>query len=244
MKPCKICALACALAIAAPAAHAVEFHGGDVSLSFSRFEDDLIGPSSSTSFGKTAVQGSFQFDLTPDFGVQVDASYFEFNRVDQSEVSLGLHGIYYLDWATAVGVYYTHEELLSSNVDELGVEASRSFALFDVEANLGWAEYRGDHATVLGLQADYELQPQLFMGLGLDHADFDGATELTRVGVGIDYAVTDSLRLSGELGVTDATVMGSSADDIFIEIGASYAFGTSEGARFSRRGLLDRLPGL
>lgn len=218
-------------------AHAVEVTGADITLGYSAFTED-------NDFNASALEGSLEVGFNKQFGVQLDLGYHKFGAIDDDATTATLHGIYHVDDATSLGLFYGRDSALGGNIDFYGIEAGHEYDRFDVEGYVAHGEESGFSGTVVGLSGAYAATDSFKLGLSLDNADFDGGVTVRRVGVKGAYDFGTAASVYAEIGSLNGKVGGFSDSETFVGVGASFSFGADRGATFGQRGLAHLIPGL
>lgn len=231
----KSVALAFAGLLCAPAVHAFEVTGGEVSLGYS----GLTG-SSVNDVTKTAMGGSLEFGIAPGFSVQGDLGLSKFGRTDSDSHSMGLHAIYHVNEATSVGGFLGRDRIDGTNLDFFGVEIGHQIGQFGAEGYIGHAEIAGGSGTVLGMEGNYALGDTATVGLRYDNIDL-GNLDTSRLSLTGEIGVLPGLSLTGEIGSADVAGFDS---EMFAGIGVRVNFGDRRGTTFRDRSVMNLLPGL
>lgn len=228
-------AAAVSTGMAAGAATAQEFKG-DITLGYSAFWDN-------TSANRISGEGAFEFGLSDRASVQLDLGLYGFGATNSEGTNFVLHGIYDVNPQGSAGVFLGVDDLNGSSVDFYGVEYGQSFGTGGVEGYIARGEEAGVTGTVIGVEGEFALSDQFGLGVKLDNADFDGAVDITRLGVKGIYALGQGSSVFAEVGSLRASAFGLTGSEAFVGVGLSINLGGEE-ATFGRRGLLNLLPGL
>ncbi|MCE6949989.1 hypothetical protein LAZ40_05115 [Cereibacter sphaeroides] len=231
----RLSVLALAAAVAATPAIA-EMTGATVDFGHSAFTED-------SDIAKTSLGGSVDFAFGPSFGVQGDLGYSRLHGIDDDATSGALHGLFYVNPETALGIFYGIEDVAGDSVDFYGFEVGQRSDTFDVEAHVGRADNSGLTGSMMGLEGSVLLSGSFGLGGKIQHLDIEGL-DTTRFGLTGDYTLPNGLALTAEVGALDADDLGLDGSEPYVGIGARFDFGPNRGTMFSRRSLLSVTPGL
>ena len=228
--------LACATLAAAPAR--AEMTGGSVGLSRSFFTGD-------GDLAKTTLDGSLEFGLTPQFGLQGDLSANHFRTSDETLTNAVVHGIVHAGDATAIGGFVGFDTVGGDSATILGAEARlRPAPRIDVEGYGARNENHGDRVTQFGLAGTYAMTPQVGFGTRFDYGDFNAGGSATRFAINADVNVTPNATLSAELGQLDAKAFAFGGNEAYLKFGGRISFGANGGTTFGMRSIANLIPGL
>ncbi|NBE06899.1 hypothetical protein [Paragemmobacter ruber] len=216
-------------------ASAQEFKG-DITLGYSAFWDEM-------SVNRISGEGAFEFGLSDRASVQLDLGLFGFGASNAEGTNLVLHGIYDVNPQGSAGAFLGVDDVDGSSVNFYGVEYGQSFGTGGVEVYLARGKEAGVTGTVIGVEGKFALSEQFGLGVKLDNADFDGAVDVTRLGVKGIYALGQGSSVFAEVGSVRADAFGLTGSEAFVGVGLSIEMGGEE-ATFGRRGLLSLIPGL
>lgn len=224
-----------AVTLSAGVAAAQEFKG-DITLGYSAFTQD-------TSVNRLAAEGAFEFGVSDRGSVQLDLGLYGFGASNFDGTNLVLHGIYDVNAQGSAGLFLGLEEVDGDSIDFYGLEYGQSFGTGGVEAYVARGEDAGVTGTLIGVEGEFAVSDSFGLGLKLDNADFDGALDVTRLGVKGIYALGQGSSVYAEIGSLRADAFGLSGSEGFVGVGLSIGLGGDE-ATFGRRGLLNLIPGL
>ena len=218
--------LTAALAFGATTAQAVEVTGGSVGLSYSAFADE-------TDLNQWGLEGSMELGFNRNLSLQIDAAYRDFDFTNIDSTLLGLHGIYHMNEATSLGVFYTLEDIEGEEADIFGLEAGYEVQQWQFEGYIANVDTDLGDATLGGIKARYEMQE----GFGL-------TGDLSRFAIRLDRDVSVNTNLFLEVGSAKAEAGGVKISEPFVGLGGEIAFGADRGTTFEQRGLTRLIPGL
>ncbi|MGJ8545012.1 MAG: porin [Sulfitobacter sp.] len=221
--------------LVAGSAGAVEVTGGSVQLSYSGFTED-------TSVSRLGLEGSVELGFNRNMAVQVDLGHSRLNESDAGITTYGLHGIYHVNDATSVGLFYAVDDTSDGNSDFYGVEVGHESGLMDFEGYLARADGGGATADVVGVSARYEMANTVGITGAYDYIDLDGV-DLSKLSLRLDRDVAPNVNLYVEVGSAKVAGQGLSGSEPFVGLGGKYTFGAERGATFDARGLARLLPG-
>ncbi len=226
---------ALAVALSAGMAAAQEFKG-DITLGYSAFTED-------TSVNRLSADGAFEFGVTDQASVQLDLGLYGFGATNFEGTNFVLHGIFDVSPEASAGLFFGMEDLQGVDIDFYGLEYGQSFGTGAVEVYLARGEEAGIDGTVFGIEGKMALSDSFGLGVKFDNADFNGAVDVTRIGVKGEYALGEGSSVYGEVGSLRASGFGLTGSEPFVGVGLSIDLGSDE-ATFGRRGLINLLPGL
>ena len=218
-------------------AHAIEVNGGTVELGYSSLIDI-------TSLSSTKFTGGMEVGITRAFALQFDLGFFKSNSNGKTGRNTAMHAIYHVNDTTSLGAFASNDSVLGGNITYYGVEGGFEFTGFDAEVYLAAVDDSGVSGTLLGLNLHHRFDNNFGITGKIDHTSLGGGVDLTLFSVGVDYSLTPSSMLYAEIGSLEASVLGLSASQSFVGVGARINFGAARGVTFKRRGFLDLLPGL
>ncbi len=208
--------------------------GGAFHLGFSADASDMRLSKRELGFGAEARAGTY--------GGQVEYTNSRLNNVGQSYDSYGLHLNFAPTPGTAVGGFYTHESGATfGTASYYGVEGNFGFDQADIEAYIGFAQSGTFNGTTYGVRGDMAAREGIDIFAGIDHVGLSN-TSVTRIGLGGEVQVVDRFGITAEIGTSIVNQGATRRSGAYIGIGGSVAFGTGKPS-FSRRGLIDQLPG-
>ena len=219
----------------APAALAFEVTGGSVQLGYSTYTDNLL-----KDLDKTSLQGSIEVAFGPNFVMQADLGFANYGVTDEDSTSIGLHSIYALGDATALGLYFNSDQMYDGSLSSMGLEMKHQAGIVGLEGYLGYADDNAIEGMVYGARADFDISGNTTVGLRYDGTDKD-VLDLSRLSLTGEHTFANGFALTAELGSADVAGSGSEG---FVGIGAKMAFGRNRGATFNDRSVLGLLPGL
>ena len=228
--------LTAALALGATAAQAVEVTGGSVGLSYSAFADE-------TDFNRLGLEGSMELGFSRNLGLQIDTAYHDFDFFDINSTLLGLHGIYHVNDATSLGVFYTREESEGEEADIFGLEAGYEVQEWEFEGYIANIDTDAGDATLGGIKARYEMVEGFGLTGSYDRGEEDGG-DVSRFAIRLDRDVSANTNLFLEVGSAKAEVGGFSNSEPFVGLGGKINFGADRGTTFDQRGTARLIPGL
>lgn len=230
-------ALAAALcAASASTTVAQQVTGGSLSLSHSAFTDD-------TSVAKTSLNGAVELGFSREFGVQADLGLNKLNSAGETATNAVLHGIYHLSQNTSAGLFLGLDRVDGDSQSFLGLEFGHNAGRTGFEGYLGRGEDGGESGTLFGMSVRYEMTDAAGIGLSFDRADVSIA-DATRYSLNGDFAVTQNLKLFGEIGALHGSIGNMSDTEGYVKIGGKFTFGAKRGATFGQRSILNIVPGL
>ncbi len=218
-------------------ASAVEVTGGTVELGYSSFTDD-------SSLSSTQITGGIEVGFSRTFAMQFDLGFYNFNEVGETGRNMTMHSVFHVSETASLGAFVGNDDFAGDNDTFYGVEGGFEFTGLDAEIYLAGGDYSGVSTEMIGLDLNHSFDNGVGLTGKIDHASFDGGIDLTRYSVGVDYDLSPTSVLYGELGSLNASAFGLSGSENFVGIGARVNFGASRGVTFQRRGLLDIIPGL
>ncbi len=210
---------------------AQEIRGGALGLSHSAFLGD-------TSISKTSLDGQLEIGFGSRLSVQADLGFSHLNSIGRGTTNATLHGIYHVTDQTSLGLFYGADRLAGKTIDFTGFEVGQKAARFGVEAYVGYGEDAGISGTIGGVSGRYAISDSFGIGGAVEHGDMAG-TNLTRLSLKSDYAVTPTIALTAEFGTLDSTGTGAEA---FFGLGGTLRFGAGAPS-FGKRGLINLVPG-
>jgi hypothetical protein len=190
------------------------------------------------------MAGSLEVGFTRAFALQFDAAYYSFNDVNESGRNVTMHAVFHTGSAASLGAFVGNDGFAGDNNTFYGVEGGMEFTGLNAEAYLSSVEDGGISGTLFGFNLHHDFGNEFGIRGRLDRASFDNDIDLTRLSVGLEYDVSPTAQLYGEIGTIDADFGGLSGSESFIGIGAKINFGAQRGTTFKRRGLLEIIPGL
>ena len=234
-----------ASAVLASPSIAFEFTGGEVSLDYSAYIDDIAGED----LNKTSLEGAVEFGFNRNFAMQVDLGFQNFGFIDESGYNPAVHGIYHLTDDTSFGLFLGHDDISSIDADYFGLQAGYESAGFEVEAywstgDVSEASLGSADVNIFGLAGAVDIAPNFQLTGGINRADFDGGISASQFEVGVRYAASDNFILRASIGSAKEDAFGTSVSENFFTIGGEITFGAERGATFGQRGLLRLFPGL
>lgn len=226
---------AIALALAAAPAMAFQFTGGNAELSYSAFADDM-------DYSKAGLSGQFGFAFGPQLGAQIDVGVSKFFEVGETAHDLTLHGIYNVAPEVAMGVFYGAERIAGNSRDFYGFELTQKSQMFEGELYLGRGESVRYDGMLAGISGSYNVAPEFGLGLAYDRADIRGL-DMRKYAITAEYAISPDISLGAEVGRFKADLDEVHGSETYVGLNAKMYFGGGD-ATFSRRGVLDIIPGL
>ena len=228
----------CALMVCGTGLQAMELTGGSLAFGYSAFNDE-------TDLNRTAIKGQAEVGFNRNLAAQLDLGSYNFGLVDETGTNFTLHGIYHLNAETSFGVFYARDDIFNGSADQIGIEAgfdvSEAFAA-EVYASTG--DNAGADGTMFGFDLGYDISDRVKLNAGLDHANYDLGTDLTRFSIGAEYNTGEYGNFYAEVGSLDISAFGLNGSETYVGLGFRLDFGAERGATFGQRGLLDMLPGL
>ncbi|SNX68351.1 hypothetical protein SAMN05878503_10279 [Cereibacter ovatus] len=231
----RLSVLAFVAALAATPALA-EMTGASLDFGHSFFTED-------SGIAKTSLGGSAEFAFSPMIGVQGDLGLAKLREIDDTATAFALHGLFYVNQQTALGVFYGVDDLDGDNVDFYGFEVGQRSDTFEVEAYVGRTESSGLTGSMMGVEGRLQTMGSFGVGGKVQHVDMEGI-DATRFGVTGDYSLPNGFALTAELGAVNSDDLGLDGTEPYIGIGARFDFGMNRGTSFSRRSILGVAPGL
>ena len=228
--------LTAALAFGATTAQAVEVTGGSVGLSYSAFADE-------TDLNQWGLEGSMELGFNRNLSLQIDAAYRDFDFTNIDSTLLGLHGIYHMNEATSLGVFYTLEDIEGEEADIFGLEAGYEVQQWQFEGYIANVDTDLGDATLGGIKARYEMQEGFGLTGSYERSD-DDTGDLSRFAIRLDRDVSVNTNLFLEVGSAKAEAGGVKISEPFVGLGCEIAFGADRGTTFEQRGLTRLIPGL
>lgn len=228
--------LTAALALGATTAQAVEVTGGSVGLSYSAFADE-------TDLNQWGLEGSMELGFNRNLSLQIDAAYRDFDFTNIDSTLLGLHGIYHMNEATSLGVFYTLEDIEGEEADIYGLEAGYEVQQWQFEGYIANVDTDLGDATLGGIKARYEMQEGFGLTGSYERSD-DDTGDLSRFAIRLDRDVSVNTNLFLEVGSAKAEAGGVKISEPFVGLGGEIAFGADRGTTFEQRGLTRLIPGL
>ncbi len=228
--------LTAALAFGATTAQAVEVTGGSVGLSYSAFADE-------TDLNQWGLEGSMELGFNRNLSLQIDAAYRDFDFTNIDSTLLGLHGIYHMNEATSLGVFYTLEDIEGEEADIFGFEAGYEVQQWQFEGYIASVDTDLGDATLGGIKARYEMQEGFGLTGSYERSD-DDTGDLSRFAIRLDRDVSVNTNLFLEVGSAKAEAGGVKISEPFVGLGGEIAFGADRGTTFEQRGLTRLIPGL
>lgn len=228
--------LTAALAFGATTAQAVEVTGGSVGLSYSAFADE-------TDLNQWGLEGSMELGFNRNLSLQIDAAYRDFDFTNIDSTLLGLHGIYHMNEATSLGVFYTLEDIEGEEADIFGLEAGYEVQQWQFEGYIANVDTDLGDATLGGIKARYEMQEGFGLTGSYERSD-DDTGDLSRFAIRLDRDVSVNTNLFLEVGSAKAEAGGVKISEPFVGLGGEIAFGADRGTTFEQRGLTRLIPGL
>jgi hypothetical protein len=232
--------LVCTVALAGVAwtgiASAQEFKGAEVSAEVLSYTDD-------GDIAQTTYRGSLEFGVFGGFGVAADLSFYNFGD-DESERNVTLHVLYDALAMATVGGFYSNEGYEDGSIDSFGIEAGRSMGAAGVEGYLGFADDEESSYRFLGLDAAYDISPNISLTGGFSVIDGDEVGS-SRLSIGGEYRFGDGPAVYAQVGRFNLDFDGTPEDEseTFIGVGARIAVGPNRGTTFDARGLTETLSG-
>jgi hypothetical protein len=216
---------------------AVEVTGGTADIGYSTFTDD-------TNVSKTTFTGALEVGFTRAFSLQFDLGLYGLNAIDETARNATMHAVFHVNDTTSLGAFIGNDDISISDMNYYGVEGGFEFTGLDAEMYLASGDESGLSTTLYGLNLHHAYNDSGFGITGkLDRVNFSGG-DVTRISVGVDYALSPTSVLYGEVGSLHASALGLSGSESYIGFGARINFGAARGVTFKRRGILDMIPGL
>ena len=221
-------------AVFAQSATAGEVTGGAIGLDYSAFSEDGAG-----SVDKQTLWGSIEYGFSRAFSVQGDLALSKFGATDLDARNITLHGIYHIDDETSLGAFIGHDSVESEGLTFYGAEVGGEFGALDVESYVAYGEGDTDNSTLFGLSGMYNASETFGFGMNYDLVDSD-EDDISTIALTSEYRM-ERFVLSAEIGQADVDGSGSAS---YFGLGARMTFGAERGTTFSRRGVVDFVPGL
>lgn len=217
-------------------AHAVEVTGGTAEIGYSTFFDD-------TTFSTTKFTGGMEVGFTRAFSLQFDLGIYGLNALNDTGRNVTLHAVYHVNETSSLGAFIGNDDISGADVTFYGVEGGFEFTGVDAELYLATGNESGFSGTITGLNLHHGFDSGFGLTGNIDRASFDGGLDVTRYSIGVDYDLSPTSVLYGEIGSMNASALGVSGSESFIGVGARINFGAARGVTFKRRGLLNIMPG-
>ncbi|SDY49143.1 hypothetical protein SAMN05444004_101567 [Jannaschia faecimaris] len=225
--------------LVSPAA-AVELNGGDFNLEYSWFDQD-IGDTTVDTF---SFDGSVEVGFSHNLAAQLDLGRYKFGFINETGTNGALHAIYNLNESTALGAFYSVDEIFSESTDFYGIEAVYDTDQFELEAYIGRGEDAGVDGSVYGVLGAFSITESIDITGSAENASFDGDVDFSKYAIGMRFFATPKVAFTTSIGSFEANAFGLSGSETFFSVGAEFKFGQNEGATFGKRGLLTLIPGL
>ena len=217
-------------------AHAVEVTGGTLQIGHSAFTDD-------TSVSSTSFTGGLEVGFNRSFALQFDLGLYGLNTINETGTNAAIHAVYHVNETASLGFFLGHDDIAGS-ADFYGIEGGFALPGVDVELYLANEDDNVSSGDLFGLELHHDISEEVGITGTFDHASFGGGVDLTRFKIGMNYNLSPTSELYGEVGSLNASALGLSGSESFVGIGARINFGAARGVTFKRRGLLSMLPGL
>ncbi|MFT4960916.1 MAG: hypothetical protein ACI92Z_002002 [Paracoccaceae bacterium] len=154
-----------------------------------------------------------------------------------------MHTVFHVNETTSLGAFVGNENAAGDNGTYYGIEGGFEFTGLDAELYLSTGDYSGVSGEIFGIDLSHGFDNNFAVTGKLDYATFNEGVDLTRVSVGVDYDLSPTSVLYGEIGNLNATAFGLSGSKNFIGVGARINFGAARGVTFKNRGFLNIVPG-
>jgi len=217
-------------------AFAAEVTGGNLEIRHSAFTDQ-------TSLSSTSFTGSMEVGFTRAFALQFDLGMYKLNAINETGRNAAIHAVYHVNETASLGFFLGNDDIAGS-ANIYGIEGGFELPGVDVELYLADETDSGASATLFGVDLHHDFGNNFGITGTLDRADFGSGVDLTRLKIGVNYDLSPTSEIYGELGSLNASAMGLSGSEAFVGIGARINFGAARGTTFKRRGLLELIPGL
>ncbi|MEO1638370.1 MAG: outer membrane beta-barrel protein [Pseudomonadota bacterium] len=193
----------------------------------------------------TGLQGSGEFQITPQFGVGGSLGFYSSDDLDFTNVTA--RGLYYLSPGTAIGLFYAIDDADGGSTDSYGLEFGYGGGFGSLEAFFGVAE--SDNLSddfdesIGGVLVEFSVSPNIFVSLGSEAYDVDSSTIDTlssNTSIGARYAFAGGTSVFAEYGTvsvrqTSGGTEISDESEEYIAIGAQFDFGPTNGSVMSNR---------
>ncbi len=221
----------------AQSASAVEVIGGTAEIGYSTFTSD-------SSLSRTIAAGGIEVGFSRAFSMQLDLAMYGLNTISRTGRNVTLHSNFHINDSGSVGLFLGSEDISGPNASYYGIEGGFELPEADIEMYLSREDDGASDVNQFGISVSHDFGNDLGISGKYDRASFNGGADLTRFSVGMDYNLSPTSKLYGEVGTLSASAVGLSGSETFIGIGARINFGGGRGVTFNRRGLLDIIPGL
>ena len=237
MKKVIVIAASSIFALSAVSASAQQITGGEASITYSAFSDN-------TDLSATSLDASIEVGFRREIGLQLDMGSRSFNTSDETAQNYVLHGIYNTSESVSLGAFYGVDRFNGETIDIYGFEVGAEMGALDLEAYWARGDIDGDTGDGFGVAGRTELAGGTSLGLRYETVDLGGVLELSNLAVEADYAVSDTVSLNTSFGTAEFDYSGTTIDEPFFAIGATFTFGAERGTTFGKRSVFSTLPGL
>lgn len=217
-------------------AQAQQFNAADISLSYTDFND-------SDDLGATKLRGSLEIGFARSFALQFDL--MTSGRDGTSDAldgqSLTLHPTWHYTDNTAFGFFLAQDEFADDSSTSAGFEFAWEERDRKVEAYLGLADDGEENATLFGANGEWDLTYAWSIGGAIEYADFEDSSSITQLALRGMYDFGQGGGIYAGIGTITAENAFGSNDDTFLQIGATFNFGSERGTTFGERGILGLL---
>jgi len=243
----KTLATGAAIALFCSPSMAQDLVGGEVTLGYSGFTDQVATADGDERPGQIFVGLSGEVGLGSMVSVQGDLSYHSFNVTDEDALNLALHAVFHVNDDAALGLFYGNESIAGFDSDFYGVEGAFETGILSAETYYLEIDEGADFgAHIFGIGVDADVGNGYAVGLDYDQLGADGPGDLSRIAVTGKYEVEEGAAVYVEIGSLSADTGGllPDASETFFGIGVEYSLGPNRGTTFGRRSLAYLIPGL
>ena len=238
-------AVAAAMLSCGPSA-AQEIVGGDVTLGYSGFDEQVATADGNKRLGRLFGAASGEIGLNSMFSLQGDIGYHWFNASEEDALNVALHAVYNVNESSALGLFFGNESIGGVDSNFYGIEGAVAASSFRFEGYyLEIEEGAARGVDMVGIDAAFDVNRRFAVGVGYDQIGYDGPGDLSRLAISGEYEVEDGASLYVEIGSASADAGSSvpSLSENFLGIGVEYNLGPNRGTTFDRRSLADLIPG-
>ncbi|GGE60821.1 hypothetical protein [Actibacterium pelagium] len=211
-------------------ASAIEFEAAHADFSYSTLRDEADGHRFGLNMGA-------EYQVLSGSNVQLNSGLNYYNGDDNWQGDLSAHMIYTPLETFALGGYLGYEGFAGYNTFFGGLEVRVDLGNFTAQSYFQKGIADGEELNTWGLRARYTLSPGLSIGVFYDSAEFPGATNYGRSGLGVDYRIDSGFAVFAKAGRIDYSESGgrNDTDYGFIEIGGRVIFGGNGQTTFDKR---------
>lgn len=217
-------------ALTGTAAAAMEFEAAHADFSYSTLRNQADGYRFGLNLGA-------EYRAYSGLNVQLNSGLNIYNGDDDLQGDLSAHLIYTPLQTIAVGGYLGYEGYDGFNTTFGGLETRVDLGDFTAQGYYQIGEADGDSLHTWGTNARFTVSPGLSFSAFYDNAEFPGAIDYDRYGLGVDYRIDNSFAVFAKAGVIDYSERGgrNDSDYGYIEIGGRMLFGGNGQTTFDKR---------